>query len=325
MFTYTPILIEKRRRERARKKYLLLLLPAFIAFLGIISYKHFRKLPADLSLTNQVVLSAQTAPPSSPGLTTVIDSTLEGTSGTYGIVIKNLKAGEAYFQNEHRVFEPASLYKLWVMGAVFQQVEKGQLNQDEVLTADAADLNKEFAIAPEDAEQASGPVSYSVRDALNQMITISNNYAALLLTHRVGLSAISSFLATKGLTESKVGVGQASPLTTPADTALFLEKLYLGQLANPQNTSEMLSLLRWQKLNDGLPKYLPDDITVAHKTGEMEPFTHDAGIVYADSGDYLIVVFSETDSRPLAKERIALISKGVYDYFTATPSGSLTN
>ncbi|MBI3887855.1 serine hydrolase [Candidatus Microgenomates bacterium] len=66
---------------------------------------------------------------------------------------------------------------------------------------------------------------------------------------------------------------------------------------------------------EGLPKYLPE-VLVAHKTGTLDRFQNDVGIVFTPLGDYAISVFSESDSVYGAEERIALISKSVYDYFS---------
>jgi beta-lactamase class A len=310
--------------ERRRQKFSALMFPPLLAggllFLAVMILKHWQKLPGDAARTERAVLSAETpAPPpvpvSSPGLVNAVQEALAETQGTYGVVVKNFKTGESLFLDEHRVFEPASIYKLWIMAVAVKQVEKGQLSADDVLSADAADLNREFGIAEADTDQTEGEISFTVQDALAQMITVSDNNAALLLTDKVGLNAVNAFLKENGFKESHTGVGQESPKTTPWDTALFLEKLYSGQLANQESTKEMLDLLKWQKLNDGLPKYLPESVVIAHKTGEMEPFTHDAGIVFTDSGDYLIVVFTETDSRALAREGIAQVSRAVYRYF----------
>jgi beta-lactamase class A len=76
-----------------------------------------------------------------------------------------------------------------------------------------------------------------------------------------------------------------------------------------------LTLLKAQKLNNKLPKELPKNTVIAHKTGELDMVSHDAGIVYAQNGNYIIVVMSETSLPVAANERIADISKGVYEYF----------
>jgi len=248
-------------------------------------------------------------------LGTVVEKTLEGSKGEYSIVVKNLKTGQAYSLNEHREFDAASLYKLWIMAEAYNQVQDGRLKENEVLSGDIEALNEKFKIASEEAELTQGPVSFTVTSALRQMITISHNYAAFLLTEKIKLSSVREFLESNGFSQSSVGTDGATPKTTAFDIALFFEKLYKGELADKKNTDKMLNLLKSQQLNNKLPKYLPEGTVVAHKTGEIGFLSHDAGIVYSQKGDYIIVVSSKTDYPPGAKERIAKISQAVYSYF----------
>ena len=144
------------------------------------------------------------------------------------------------------------------------------------------------------------------------------NNAALLLSEKIGLSNIQTLMDKYSFTDSSLGTVNGSPVTTPIDIAIFLKDLYTGKLINPEYSKNMLELLRRQKLNSKLPKYLPGEVTVAHKTGELDEFNHDAGIVFTLKGDYIIVVMTESDiySRAQVEDRIALISEGVYKYFT---------
>jgi beta-lactamase class A len=253
-----------------------------------------------------------TEKPIESGIGKVVQTALAGTSGTYAVVVKDLTTGETYVQNDHRQFEAASLYKLWVMAEAFVEIQSGSLDPNEVLSGNIADLNTAFNISPESAELTEGYVSLSVSDALSEMITISHNYAALLLVQRMGLPRITAFLAAHHLTQSSVG---ESPQTTAADVAVFFDQLYSGRLANAAGTSQMLTLLKSQTLNDKLPKYLPPGIVIAHKTGELDDVTHDAGIVYSPKATYIIVVLTQSGSPPDAQERISQVSQAVYNYF----------
>lgn len=244
-----------------------------------------------------------------------IEKSLEGTNGRYSVVIKNLKTGVSYYRNEKQVYDSGSLYKLWVMGEAFEQINQGIISEDEELSKSIESLNNSFQIDPELAEQSSGTITLTVSQALNQMITISHNYAALLLAEKLKLSQVAKYLKDKGFVESKVGTEGESPKTTAVEIAQFYEKLYKGELADPTSTQKMLDLLKNQKLKNKLPAKLPEGVQIAHKTGEIGWFTHDGGIVYSSNGDYIIVVLSESDSPKGAEERIAELSKAVYDFF----------
>ena len=283
----------------------------FIILTGILALIFKKAYPS-----GQIVSPIPPEPKQSVSLAGVIQKELKETAGSYGLIVKNLKTHEYYSQNAQRTFLSGSLYKLWVMGTVYQQIKDEKLRQTDILTQEISVLNEKFYLDPETAERTEGTIIFSVKDALEQMITISDNYSALLLTEKVKLSNVASFLLANNLTQSKVGTEGGAPEVTPYDIAVFLEKLYQGEVVDKENSKEMLSLLKKQQVNHKIPKFLPKEIVVAHKTGELEKFSHDAGIIFTPKGDYLIVILSETDAPHAAEEIIAKISLVVYNYFT---------
>lgn len=245
----------------------------------------------------------------------IVQKELAGTLGDYAVAIKHLKTGESYFYNEHKIFESASLYKLFVMATVFQKIQNGNLSQNDIVSQKIPILNKKFRISSESAELKEGDITLPINSALTRMITVSDNYSALLLAEKVKLSQIASFLEQTGLTESRVGTKGESPATSVHDMTIFFQKLYNNELATKALSQEMLMLLKNQRLNGKLPKYLPTGTIVSHKTGELGRLSHDAGIVYTQKGDYIIVILTETSDPQAANERIGQISKSVYEYF----------
>jgi beta-lactamase class A len=244
----------------------------------------------------------------------IIEKEMEGAEGRFGIVIKSLKTEDLYLFNEHEVFESGSLYKLWVMATVFDYIQKGKIKDTDQLSDSIANLNNNFNIASGEAELNSGYITFSVSDALEQMITVSHNYAALLLSKKVGLSNADKLMQENNLLESELGLTGGLPTITSYDAALFFEKLYKGELIHGENRDEMLSMLKRQKLNNKIPKYLPMGTTIAHKTGEIYGFSHDVGIVFIPQGDYIISILTESDNPSDTEDRIAKISKAVFDY-----------
>ncbi|OGD92510.1 hypothetical protein A2697_02455 [Candidatus Curtissbacteria bacterium RIFCSPHIGHO2_01_FULL_41_44] len=289
---------------------LLIILPVAITTVVI----SFKKTPENLppEIINRINVFQPQEQTAVTYLKETVENVLIGTKGTYGVAIKNLKTGETYYLNEHRIFESGSLYKIWVLATAFDQIKNGTLKQDEVLSQDISVLNEKFNIDAGSAEITDGKITLSVKNAIEQMIVTSHNYASLLLSERIKLSAVSAFLEKYNFDESTIS---EPPKTTPYDIALFFEKLYKGELANNENTEEMLTIFKRQQLNEGMPKYLPQNVKIAHKTGEIGWAKHDAGIVFSDSGDYIIVIMSESDSPRQAQENIALVSRAIYDYF----------
>lgn len=234
------------------------------------------------------------------------------TEGRFAIFIKNYNTEEIYHINEQEKFDSGSLYKLWLMASSYQKIKDGKLQESDQLSGDIEKLNSDFEIEPEGAELKKGKIKMTVIQALNQMITISHNYAALLLTEKIGVESISKFLTDYKFLNSSIG---GTPKTTASDIADFYQKLYLGEIIDKEYSQKMIELLKKQQLNNGLPKYLPSEVEIGHKTGEIGWFKHDAGIVYSPKGNYIIVVLSETNSPTNAQEKIAFLSKVVFDYF----------
>ncbi len=244
-----------------------------------------------------------------------IENLLVNTEGVYGIYVQNFKTNETFEHQADLLFETASLYKLWILGESFRQIKSGVLSEDEVLTGDVARFNETLGVATDEAELKEGSVSMSVSDALVEMITVSDNYSALLLSDRLRLSNVVDFMDQNGFVKSHLGGEDGLPESTPKEMALFFEKLYKGKIIDSSYSGRMIALLKEQELNGKIPKYLPENQVIAHKTGELGNNTHDAGIVYADNGDYIIVVMSRTSDPDLAIENIATISKRVFDLF----------
>lgn len=231
------------------------------------------------------------------GLSEVVNSILKDSEGRYGIVIKNLKTNETFTLNENEEFQPASLYKLKLMVGVFEQIKAGKLSSDDKVSGNIEELNRYFDIDPENAELKSGSLGFTVESALEQTITISHNYAAMILTKKINANKL------------------AEPITAK-EMAHFFENLYLGKTIDGDYSKKMLELLSRQKINDRIPKLLPEGTVVAHKTGDLGGFENDAGIVFHSSGDYIFIALSESKIPDKAGEKIAEVSKVVFEYFT---------
>jgi len=249
------------------------------------------------------------------GVDQQIADSVAQSDGIYSVVVIDLRNDQTYSLNPDRTYNSASLYKLWVMAATYQALSEGKIKKTDVISDSIENLNKSFKIATEEAELKSGPIKTTVGDALEKTITVSDNYSALLLTKKLGLTKINLFLKKEQLTHSQTSL---LPVTTASDIALFYFKLYNHQLVNYESSSEMIELLTRQAINDRIPKYLPKNISIAHKTGELDTVKHDAGIVFTPTGDFILVMLSDTDNPKIAAEKMAQLSQQIYLNFTSS-------
>lgn len=86
-------------------------------------------------------------------------------------------------------------------------------------------------------------------------------------------------------------------VTTAADLALYLQKLYSGTLLlQPNQSDRLLSAMKRQVYRKGIPQGVGSRGYVADKVGFLDGLLHDAGIVYSDTGNYICVIMTDGQS-----------------------------
>lgn len=220
-------------------------------------------------------------------LTKSMDTELSKLKGDYAVIIKDLTSDVSYSRDSEKVFTSASIYKLAVMYKIFEMLESGQLQKSDSVG------------------------SYSVEKALELMITVSDNNSALALAERAGWKNIDTYLESAGVNGFKVSL--ETPTVNAQAVANLLDLIYRNKAVSASASKEMKELLLAQEINDRIPKYLPQDVKVAHKTGELDSVRHDAGIVFGKESDYIFVFLSQTSAPGSAIEDIAKLAKTAYD------------
>jgi hypothetical protein len=209
----------------------------------------------------------------------------------FGIVVTDLDTGVTSAIGADDAFRSASLYKLYVADLVYQDVAAGVLSLD---------------------QEAGNGTGRSVESCLDLMITISDNACGIALGSLVGWSARDGDLAAQGFTGTDLRDGDQT--TTAGDVAHLFEQLANRTLLDPDGTAAFLGLLADQQVNDRLPVGLDLDVaSIAHKTGNLDGFVHDAGVVTTPDRRYVIAVLSGPwSSEGLAPPVFAALSAAVY-------------
>ncbi|HEY3118365.1 MAG TPA: serine hydrolase [Chloroflexota bacterium] len=241
------------------------------------------------------------------------------------MAIKDLRTGRGVLIDPDADYPAASLFKLPVMYEVFKQRELGALSLDEV--AYFTERQVDFDLGTLD-RPAGAPIT--LREALERMVTISDNSSAILLTDRVGAFNINQDMADLGFSHTRLDAVNLT--TSPQDMLNFFEMIARGQAVNPRTSLDMLELMGRQQVNDRIPRLLRRGTSVAHKTGNLPGIVNDVGIVStADVSFAIAVMVNGTSEEGIAALTIAQIAADSLDYFesvqvpTPTPTVQATD
>jgi len=243
-------------------------------------------------------------------------------NGEAGVVVKDLGMNWEIAFNKDRLFPSASLAKIPLMAACFFAAEQGRIK-----------LERNIALKASDKMTGSGALkdmpagtTFSVGRLIGLMIYDSDNTATNIITNLLGVEYLNNAFKSFGLKNTGLSRKIADyrlrdsgieNYTTAEDMALLLDKAYRRNLGSKNVSGQCISVLKLTRMNDRIPKYLPAEISVAHKTGLEKSVCHDAGIVFTRQGDFIIVVLTKhTNANSLpSKEFIAKVSLHAYRYF----------
>jgi beta-lactamase class A len=240
--------------------------------------------------------------------------------GITGIVVKDLKTYQCVRINGDKLFPSASLVKIPIMAVVFEADREGKLK-----LTDELKLTRKLQSRGGKLYAARQGKKFTVRDLVERMIEESDNTATNMLVDALGFGYINQKFVEFGLknTDLRRGVmdlkwrdAGIENYTTPDEMAFLLEKIYKKELVSEEASSEMLSILKQQKHHDRLPRMLPEDIEIAHKTGTLKGTISDVGIIFTSEGDFIICVLTEDiKSNRMAKKFIGRIADWTYQFY----------
>jgi len=159
-----------------------------------------------------------------------------------------------------------------------------------------------------------------------EMITKSSNLATNIIIDLVGAKNVTMAMREIGAADMQVlrGVEDIkafelglSNTTTAYDLLVLFEALEKSRLPDHESSREILKILRSQYYREIIPRYLPDEVVVANKTGSITRVMHDSGLVFLPDGrKYGLVLLSKKwNDEEKARELMATISKMIYDSY----------
>ena len=252
-------------------------------------------------------------------------------TGNFALAFKNLDDGKEILINENEIFHAASTIKTPIMIEFYRQLHQGKLSLKDTLQiknefksiVDGSMYKlSEFDDSDKNTYNKLGQY-YSINNLIYEMITISSNFATNILIEYIGANNVTKSMkeigalnidVLRGVEDIKAFELGLNNTTSAKDLLIIYEKLAKGKIINNESSAIMIDILKDQKYDDIIPKYLPKNIEVANKTGMITGVHHDSGIVFLKDGrKYVIVLLSKNMSdMESGTEMMARISELIY-------------
>lgn len=234
---------------------------------------------------------------------TVIRGVTDTAAGTWSVYYESLSASSYGAHTDVGGSESmvsASVIKLFIMGAVYQDIEAGLLSHDAVYS------------------DVYSMITASDNDAANRLVrSLGGGDAA------AGMGKVNSFARSIGCSQSvqnrlMLDYNGQQNYVSARDCGVLLRMIYEGRCVSQTWSAEMMNCLKAQTVNNRLPAQLPAGTIVAHKTGDLPNLSSgDVGIIITQQGSYILcVINNHSPNDAQTAQDIAELSARVYAHFT---------
>jgi beta-lactamase class A len=243
---------------------------------------------------------------------------------TPGVFLTDLDSGDYFSLNGASTFSAASMIKVPILVAFFQDIDAGKIRLDEELTMQ----EKDVATGSGDMQYATVGSKYSALEVATNMIVISDNTATNMLLRRLGgIEAVNQRFKQWGLQQTLIRNVlpdlQGTNTTSPKELSTLMAMLSQGELLSMKSRDRALEIMRQTVTDTLLPTSLRPGATISHKTGDIGSLVGDTGLIDMPTGRrYAITTMVKrphNDDR--AQELIRQIAAVVYDDL-AQPTGT---
>ncbi len=206
--------------------------------------------------------------------------------------------GKVYFR--HRADErvpSASVIKIPILIELMEKVKTHEIALEKIHTITNAEKTGGSGIlanAPEGKQ-------LTIRKIAQEMIRSSDNTATNILIREIGMEAVNQNLVKLGMSKTRlnremmdieaVKQGRENYINVVEINAL-MRLIYNKKVATPTLCDEMISMLKNCADTTTIPRNLPKDLIIAHKTGGLPYVRGDAAIIYT-SKPFVISIFIE--------------------------------
>jgi beta-lactamase class A len=269
-----------------------------------------------------------------------LENIAAGFGGKVTLAGEFLKTGERFGIARERPVQTASVVKVPVMVEAFYLMKEGKLRWSQRVAETAFDRVPGSGIL----QDLNPKIGLTLGDAVTLMIDLSDNTAANIVIHAVGIEAMNARMKKLGLKHTilfgyvfhakhpetvetkKFGLGE----TTADDMVRLLTMIRQHRIVSPEACDRMLKILGQQRDNDAFPRYAAafPSVTWAHKTGALDAVRNDVGIAETPAGPIVLAGFAyDSPDQQWTADNAALLvlarlAAAVLEHFLPAPTAS---
>jgi beta-lactamase class A len=258
-----------------------------------------------------------------------VEATIRESGADVAVALTTLDGRASWFTRADEPFHAASTMKVPVLIELYNQAHQGKLRLDDTLVvrnefrslADGSPYTLDPADDSETDLYRAAASTRTLAELCELMITVSSNLATNLLIERLGVDNIQhgvhalgadGMKVLRGVEDSKAFQQGLNNTTTARALAQLMSAIARGEAVDPASSRAMSAILERQTFNEGIPVGVPPGTRVAHKTGEITRFQHDAAIVYAPRPFVLVILTRGIEDPKKGSGLIATITRDLY-------------
>jgi len=247
-----------------------------------------------------------------------IEKIISQVEGNVCINFYDLNKNNGFSVNGDKKVLSASMIKLLILAELMKKIFENKFSlSDTVMMANFMKIGGDGVL-----KELNTGHHFTLKELATLMIIVSDNQATNILIDFLGMENINqlgkeldlkeTFLGRKMMDAEARKKGYDNYICAD-DISLLLKLIYQEKLINKEASQLMLDILLRQQQGERLQRYLPSDIKIAHKCGDLDNLENDGGIIWLGDRAYILVVLTNGMPNLQCKQTIGKISKFVYD------------
>lgn len=213
----------------------------------------------------------------------------------------------------------ASTIKVPILLAILADVQQNKIRLTDEILVSQADILADSKVFEH------GEVSCSLYELLHWMIIESDNTATNVLIKTFTFERINAYIndqlhcaATslqRYMLDAEAVKNGFNNYTSQADMCHIFTKLFHKELLTPELCDTAITILHRQRYQDLALRYMYEPVTYAHKTGNLEHYNHDVGVLSIhDKHYYMGISVYDSPNKKGNKPLMGALGKMVCEY-----------